>query len=32
MYKFDLLDEFEDIEVEIPDGKVIKKNYLGKIY
>lgn len=30
MYKFDLLDEFEDIEVEIPDGKVIKKNYLGK--
>lgn len=30
MYKFDLLDEFEDIEIEIPNGKVIKKNYLGK--
>lgn len=30
MYKFDLLDEFEDIEINIPNGKVIKKNYLGK--
>ena len=30
MYKFDLLDEFEDMEIKLPYGKVIKKNYLGK--
>lgn len=30
MYKFDLLDEFEDMEITLPYGKVIKKNYLGK--
>lgn len=30
MYKFDLLDELEDIEIDISNGKVIKKNYLGK--
>ena len=29
-YKVDLLDEKEEIELEIPNGKVIKKNYIGK--
>lgn len=30
-FKVDLLDEEgEDLEIEIPNGKVIKKNYLGK--
>ena len=29
-YKVDLLDEFEEIELKIPDGKIIKKNYVGK--
>ena len=29
-YKVDLLDESEEIELEIPNGKIIKKNYIGK--
>ena len=30
MYKFDLLDEVEDITLSIPNGKVIKEVYVGK--
>lgn len=30
MYKFDLLDEAEDITLEIPNGKAIKEVYVGK--
>ncbi|MBQ7669023.1 MAG: DUF362 domain-containing protein [Clostridia bacterium] len=29
-FDVDIMDEKEDIEVEIPNGKVIKKNYFGK--
>ena len=29
-YKVDLLDEAEEIELEIPEGKIINKNYVGK--
>ena len=29
-YKVDLLYESEEIELEIPNGKIIKKNYIGK--
>lgn len=29
-YKVDLLDESEEIALEIPNGKIIKKNYIGK--
>ena len=29
-YKVDILDEADEIELEIPDGKVINKNYVGK--
>ena len=29
-YKVDILDETDEIELEIPEGKVIKKNYVGK--
>ena len=29
-YKVDLLDESEEIELDIPTGKIIKKNYIGK--
>ena len=29
-YKVDLLDESEELELEIPNGKIIKKNYIGK--
>ena len=30
MFPFDLLDADEEIELEIPEGKIIKKNYVGK--
>ncbi|MBQ9693021.1 MAG: DUF362 domain-containing protein [Clostridia bacterium] len=30
MFPFDLLDADEDIVLDIPDGKIIKKNYVGK--
>ena len=29
-FQVDLLDEFGDLELKIPDGKIIKKNYVGK--
>ena len=29
-YKVDILDETDEIELEIPEGKIIKKNYVGK--
>ena len=29
-YKVDILDETDEIELEIPEGKVINKNYVGK--
>ena len=29
-YKVDLLDETDELEIDIPEGKVINKNYLGK--
>ena len=29
-YKVDILDETDEIELEIPKGKIIKKNYVGK--
>ena len=29
-YNVDLLDETDEIELDIPEGKVIKKNYVGK--
>lgn len=29
-FNVDIMDEEEDLEIEIPNGKVIKKNYLGK--
>ena len=30
MFPFDLLDADEDIVLDIPNGKIIKKNYVGK--
>ena len=30
LFNIDILDSKEDIELSIPDGKVIKKNYVGK--
>ncbi len=29
-YKVDLLDETDELEIDIPEGKIINKNYLGK--
>lgn len=29
-YNVDLLDETDEIELDIPEGKIIKKNYIGK--